>query len=161
MFHKNIAGQKEILCSQRDFFVEGNLVFTGKSQVKETQSFFSSGKFLGKLKCAGRVPVVDCAPPPPPLSRACYSSNPPPQTYNAALTCNHVPIMIYLVCTDYRCYQNPSHIKPTYHKCQMYRDAYVYQSPMNRGSETLPHIMHTKPMIAGKRRGGGVKKGPN
>ena len=104
IFHKKISGQKETL------FVLGNLVFTGKSCVKETQSFFSSGRFLGKLKWLGCACQWSTAPPVPQFK---------PTTTNLhcrLLVCNCIQ-MIYLVHTDLTIIRHISNQHTTNAKC--------------------------------------------
>ena len=94
-----------------DFFAQGNLVFTGKFRGKEIESFFRSGRFLGKLK-RGRNACRWSTAPPSLLLRPVVPQFKPTTT---DLQCRCSPICNYVHGPPRACrsYQNPSHIKPT------------------------------------------------
>ena len=85
-----------------DFFAQGNLVFTGKFRGKEIESFFRSGRFLGKLK-RGRNACRWSTAPPSLLLRPVVPQFKPTTTdlqCRCSPICNYVHTMVHLVRAD-------------------------------------------------------------
>ena len=135
IFHKKISGQRETR------FCLGKSCFHWEILRQRNSVFFQQWEISRETEMARlRVSVVDCAPRATVQTHHHRTTMPPPsmQLYTDDLPCT------------YRSYHDPSHIKPTYYKCQMYRDVPACKTLRGQwtGSETLP--CYTKCMIAGK-----------
>ena len=150
-----------------DFFAQGNLVFTGKFRGKEIESFFRSGRFLGKLK-RGRNACRWSTAPPSLLLRPVVPQFKPTTT---DLQCRCSPICNYICTWSTSCVPIlPKSVTYQTNKCQIVPRAwtshYWYTLPQGeklwRGiSQNIAMENLTKHLIALEKKWSLCQKGSN